>query len=779
MQQSLKKTPKTFEIIQQKSPVKTKINTVLKYVIYFLVMIVLSQAEIKALRPFSWGFFAALVFFNQNALLLSFFHIVSGIIIDPSVNSLINSVCTIIIMLMASLIHNKLKKPITLPMMIAYALLGQIGYLYVCFKIGSNALNAVLNLLFGAVFLYACITVCHSVLVRKLKYRLNKNDLACIAIFFIALFDGLATFSFFGDIAARAFFCLTMLIIAYTIGGGAACGYGVFCGFGVSLATNDITYIASFVTIALTASLFIEISRIMTASAAVLTDIVFGLYFASYADYTFISVLALGMGGLCFILMPKSVLIRMREMFVGASSTLAARNIVNRGKEQLYKRLKELSRIFSDMDRIFRTTVRGCMPLEKTIDVMADELPLNLCSTCSNYPKCYERKDDIIMSFKDILRPAIKKGRATIIDIPAYLTSRCEKVNTLINLINTMIDSYKKNNLVVENLDISRVLVAEQLGGISKMMLSIAEETKQGITFDINNERTLIEELTYNDIICQEVILSQERSGGLNAEMVVMNGSYELDTLKNITSSVLKKKMAVTDEEQGNGSGWNIVTLKTVPPFDVIFGSACMPKTGNTISGDRHSFEKINDDKFFMALCDGMGAGESAERLANTALQLIENFYKAGFDNNTILSSVNKFLAYTGEESFSAIDICVINLRECTCDIIKLGAPYSIIKHGIESEIVEGGTLPMGILEEAKPAVFRKLLRANDMIILSTDGITDVFADPENYKAFINSVNTSNPQVMADEIMNYCVKEDKNAPHDDMSVICARIFPVI
>lgn len=779
MQQSLKRTPKTFEIIQKKSNTKTIINILLKYLIYFLVLIVLSRAEIKTIRPFAWGFFVALVFFNQNSLVLSFLYIGAGIIIDPTINTLISSVFIALVMLLTSFIHLKIKKPISLPLLFVYALLGQTGYLYVCFNMGYNALNSVLNLLFGSVFLYTCITVCHCLLIRRLKYKLNKNDLACIAVFFVALFNGLASFAYFGDAVTRACFSLTMLIIAYSVGSSAACGYGVFCGLGATLATNDITYAASFVTMALTASMFVELSKIMTASSTVLIDLVFGLYFNSYTDYSFISVLSLGLGGLCFVLLPKSALLRMREMFVGASSTLAARHIVNRGKEQLYKRLKELSRIFSDMDRIFRTTVRGLTPLDKTVDVMADEIPLKLCSSCANYPRCYEHKEDIIMSFKDILRPAMQKGRATIIDIPTYLTSRCEKVNTLINLINDMTDSYKKNNLVIENLDISRVLVAEQLGGISKMMLSVAEETRQGITFDLNNERTITEELTYNDIICQEVVLSQERAGGVIAEMVLMNGSYELDNLKYITSKVLKKKMAVVAEEQGRDKEWDIITLKTIPPFDVIFGSACAPKTGNTISGDRHSFEKINDDKFLMALCDGMGAGQSAERLSNTALQLIENFYKAGFDNMTILTSVNKFLAYTGEESFSALDICVINLRECTCDLIKLGAPYGIIKHGVESEIIQGGTLPIGILEEAKPAVFRKLLHANDMIILSTDGITDVFGDCENYKAFINSINTSNPQVLADEIMNYCIKADKNAPHDDMSVICARIFPVI
>jgi stage II sporulation protein E len=772
----MKITAKTFENINKK---KIRLQIFLKYLTYFLIMLTLARANIDSLRPFAWGLYVALVFFGQNALIVSLLYFGASAIIEPTINSLISAVCIVLVMLIASIIHLKAKKPMTLPLLFLYAFLGQGGYLYVCFSVGYNALNAVLNLMFGMVFLYACVTVCHSVIVRGLKYRLNKNDLACLAFFIVALFNGLASFDFVSDAVVRAVFCLTMLIIVYSVGAAPACGYAVFCGLGVTLATKDITYAASFVTCALTAGLFTEISKIMTAVAPIFTDIVFGLYFNSYFNYGFVSVLALAAGGVCFFFLPNSALARIRELFVGANTTLAARNIVNRGREQLYKRLKNLSRIFSDMDRIFRTSVRGNIPLDKTIDVMADEIPLRLCSSCPNYPRCYEYKEDIIMSFKDMLAPALKKGRATIIDMPTYLTSRCEKVNALLNLVNDMIENYKKDNLVIENLDISRVLVAEQLGGISKMMLSVAEETRQGVLFDLNKERALLEELTYNDIICQEAILSQEKLGCMSAELVLMSGSYDPESVTRIASKVLNKKMGIISEENASDSNWNIITLKTAPPYDVIFGAACAPKAGNAISGDRHSFEKISDDKFLMALCDGMGAGQSAERLSNTALALIENFYKAGFDNMTILSSVNKFLAYTDDESFSALDICIINLRECACDMIKLGAPYGILKNGPDSEIIEGASLPMGILEESKPTVFRKLLKANDMIILSTDGVTDVFKDFGSYKAFVDSINTLNPQVMADTILDYCVKADKSAPHDDMSIICARIFPLL
>lgn len=750
-----------------------------KYSLYFLIFAVLSRAEINSLRPFAWGFYIALVFCGQNILVLSALYIGASVMIEPTVNTLIAVICTALVLMGASVVHLKIKKPMTLPLLYVYAFAGQIGYQYVCFMGGYNALNAILTLVFGLVFLYACVTVTHCVLVRKLKYRLNKNDLACFAIFIIAVFNGLNSFTFAGDALARAAYALTMLIVVFAVGGGTAAGYGVCCGLGVSLASGDITYLASFAAMAIICGLFTEISKIMAAASVMLSDVIFGLYFNSYLNFGIVSVVSLAVGGICFIFLPNSALLRIREIFVGASDTLAARHIVNRSREQLWRRLKELSRIFADMDNIFRTTVRGNAPLEKTVDIMSNEIPLKLCADCAANSRCFEHVDDIILSFKDVLKPALQKGRVNIIDIPTYLTSRCEKVNTMLNLINNMIDTYKKHNLVVENLDASRVLVAEHLGGISKMMQSVAEETRAGISFDFQNERSVLEELTYNDIICQEIVLSDEPNGVTSAELVLRADTYEPIRLKKIISKVLKKNMAVINEENAHILGWNMVTLKTATPFDVVFGSASAPKAGNTLNGDTFSFLKINDDKFLMALCDGMGAGVSAERLSSSALSLVENFYRAGFDNMTILSSVNKFLTIANEETFSALDICIVNLRDCTADLIKLGAPYGILKHGLESELIEGGTLPLGILEELRPTVSRKILRPNDIIIMGTDGITDVYEGPEEYRSFVNGIATVNPQILADEILNYCVKSDKSAPHDDMSVICARIFPLV
>lgn len=218
------------------------------------------------------------------------------------------------------------------------------------------------------------------------------------------------------------------------------------------------------------------------------------------------------------------------------------------------------------------------------------------------------------------------------------------------------------------------------------------------------------------------------------------------------------------------------MALKTAPKYDIIFGTAGTKKAKSEISGDSYSLIKIDSDKFMMALCDGMGSGKKAEKTSNLAMGIIENFYKAGFDNELILSSANKLLSLGNDEMFSALDLCVVDLRKGVSDLIKLGAPIGLIKTKKGIEIIDGSALPLGVLDEAKPTIKKIVLSASDTIILATDGITDSFYSSEDYANFVNNLDEQNPQKMADEILKQAIKNNGGSALDDMTILVAKVF---
>jgi stage II sporulation protein E len=72
-----------------------------------------------------------------------------------------------------------------------------------------------------------------------------------------------------------------------------------------------------------------------------------------------------------------------------------------------------------------------------------------------------------------------------------------------------------------------------------------------------------------------------------------------------------------------------------------------------------------------------------------------------------IMQSVNQLLQISGQDVFSALDIAVFNQASGEMDFIKVGASDGFIKREDSVEVVEAGSLPIGILEDPKsPAQF-------------------------------------------------------------------------
>ena len=217
--------------------------------------------------------------------------------------------------------------------------------------------------------------------------------------------------------------------------------------------------------------------------------------------------------------------------------------------------------------------------------------------------------------------------------------------------------------------------------------------------------------------------------------------------------------------------------LEISPKYDVAIGSSVRIKGGKKICGDTHSFCKVDNDKFMVTICDGMGSGEGAKNISSLTSSLIGYFYKAGFDNDVILSSINKLLSYSEYDNYSTMDLCVIDTKKNYYDFIKLGACNGYLKRENGAmEIIESNNLPIGILEDIRPHITHKIISPMDMLILVSDGVYDAFANDINFVDFVSTIDIINPQTLSDAIMDKALSFSDGVPYDDMTVLCVRVF---
>lgn len=759
---------------------KTKVNFVIvaKYIALFVMFYICSIASIKGnIYPFAFGLYFSLLWCEQNLLILSIIYLITNYLTFMSLTMLLPAVICVAFAVIVFLLHKRFNKPISWWLLGIYATISQVPNFYFVSGSAELAVTNLISIFVGLLFMFACLKIFKYIFLRGVALKLTIDEIVCLGLICFVASLGLTNINLLGIKFISIFSVFLILLTTYIYPSGAGIITGIIFGLGYAINSGDFNLVALYGIFGVVAVAFKNKIKYFSVLAVLLCEIVFGLYFNIYGDYSILNVVSVVIGEIGFLLINDNILKLFQIMLGGLSEQTAVRNVVNRSRDGLCKRMYEISQVFFEMNTVFRGLIKGVLPAEDAKFMLVQEIQSNVCKDCPERHKCWRVLNaETNEVFSDLVSTGLERGKVLILDIPPFLNSRCNRTTTILNAINQLLVSYKQYTTMVTNMDSSRVLVAEQLEGVSKLLRVLADETKQNVTFDISKENAIIEELNYKNIVCSEALLYEQNKGQVSLTLVVRKKDMLKDKIEKVASKICGGKMIITEVTNSHIEGFCVVELKTAPKYDVIFGCSGCAKQDNSVSGDTYSFLKISSDKILLAICDGMGNGENAKKTSDTAINLLENFYKAGFENEIILSSVNKLLSLNADERFSAIDLCVVDLNDATADFVKLGSPEGLIKRQENVEVLTCNALPLGILDEIKPTIIKRLLNYEDMVILCSDGVIDSFTNIEELAIFINGIETKNPQVLSDAILNKTLQNYNNEPKDDCTVICARVF---
>ena len=108
----------------------------------------------------------------------------------------------------------------------------------------------------------------------------------------------------------------------------------------------------------------------------------------------------------------------------------------------------------------------------------------------------------------------------------------------------------------------------------------------------------------------------------------------------------------------------SVVRLVEAGSYQMLYGAAWTPKTGQEVSGDNYTFVQNPDGQAIMSLSDGMGSGQTASRESQKVIELTEQLLETGFSARAALKLVNTILLLTGSEQHPAtLDLCCIDLN--------------------------------------------------------------------------------------------------------------------
>ena len=171
-----------------------------------------------------------------------------------------------------------------------------------------------------------------------------------------------------------------------------------------------------------------------------------------------------------------------------------------------------------------------------------------------------------------------------------------------------------------------------------------------------------------------------------------------------------------------------MLTFGERPLFTATFGTAGRPAKGQNVSGDALDCFCDTSGRAQLLLCDGMGTGRAAAVDGQMAARLTGQLLRAGFAAESAARLVNVALGLKSaeQESGATLDLLTVDLYTGRAGLFKAGAAPSFLVRGGLPRMLEGASLPMGVLESLVGRSTTFALDSGDWVVLVSDGaLTD------------------------------------------------------
>jgi stage II sporulation protein E len=752
-------------------PLKINTKNALMYMLYGFALIFINFATDDI--PLSSGLFFAMLICGTNPIVCSALYILSSAVY-LSLTTLLCFIFQSVFLSAITLIYRRTKRKVgieyiayltiaLMPYIVFYEIRTDIFYGFFDNTYIIKGIYAVISCLYS-LFAVKCV---HTLLYRIYRCRLKEDEALSISVVVITLLLGI--YNLVGNVYYQAICAgLIVFFVRFTRKPTAIIG-AVIVSLPASISTLSLGHITTSIILCTILLLFVRCGRFapsVISLAYVLAYYLLYGYFETSTQYIILRCIVLILCTVAPTIWSDKTL---KEIYmkITLQETLPD-SALDRSRKRTSEKLYRISEVFREIECAFCS-------IDETPDEsgakkkMLEELKEKCCKNCERQTKC--SRTTVYIGFKKLVDSGCIKGKVNLIDLPTEVTTNCSSPTDIMTKLNGLLYEYRRYMTEAENARSGRKLLAQQARGVSDVMKNCAVELCKSLTLYRHEENELKTTLANEGIVCPELYISGD-SGEVLA-MVEKNCN-----IKKILTTIEKKleKRYVLKDKLASGGDRNYLVFGRAPELDATFGVAYKIKKGERISGDTHSVIRISENKFLMALSDGMGSGEYAQKVSATAISLIEAFYRAEMPEEGVLETINKLLSFNRDERFTCIDITAINLDSGMADFIKIGSPAGIILREGEVKVLESDSLPLGILDSLHPTICREQVQSGDMIVFMSDGITSAFPSQTELYEFMQSAHRLNPQSLADEILNKALTLTKMEANDDMTVICTRLF---
>ncbi|MDO4547984.1 MAG: SpoIIE family protein phosphatase [Clostridia bacterium] len=497
---------------------------------------------------------------------------------------------------------------------------------------------------------------------------------------------------------------------------------GAVAGVAAAVATGEATLAATLSIMGLTAGLTLPLGRGWSSLSFILANTALAL-FVDISGVVALSPAACVATGVIYALIKEETLEKISGWMCPACSAPDASALASRLRQASARRLEALQKVFETLADGY-----GDFPCAEDEQSMTGKLRDTLCEGCPGYEKCWSGNDDRAGRLLCGLIAETLKGNPLdeSDELAPEKARNCRRAAIIPRRLAPLLRRFDQDRKrLIRSRDNAQTL-SRHFSSAGKIISGMVESLDAPL--DVDNE------------MCATAVAALEREGISDARVIVMRGEGievaatrdeiwledEARQAQRALSKALGQPMRAAFSRGGD------VTLRLVqaPRLCANVGYACRPMTPGALCGDSYVATGLNAGRVLIALSDGMGAGTRAAGESQRTVELIRRFMTADIDDNLALDAINQLLLIrNADEMFATADICVIDLNAARAKFVKQGACASYIVRDRQVEKIEGGKLPLGILDEVCPGARETELREGDIVVMITDGVCDEASD--------------------------------------------------
>jgi len=756
--------------------------------IHFIIMaVLLGRAVIlNTISPFALAFFAITYYLKRDKLvIISIF-----LLIGSSISQLNYQGIYMFFGMVIYLLLLKWKSEISYaPFIVALSILipRSVFYLYIGSEPIFSWLMIFIESIFGFVLTLIFFQAMPILLYNNKKITLNQEEIIALTIVLASVITGTIGWSIDGYSVENIISKYFILIFSFVGGGTIGASVGVVTGLILSLSSTSSVYQISLLAFSgLLAGLLKQAGRIGVVIGFLLGTTILSVYLGTEEEVWVIFTES-SFAVLTFLLTPKIILKGVEKYIPGTDEYHNHyQDYVNQIKKITSDKIEQFAYMFTQLAKSFQE-ISYTPKFEQTeqIDHFINQITNTHCQTCWKRRKCWDEEFfktycviTELMTTIEIKKEFSKK------DIPQNIQAHCVKFEQVAYQLVDIYESYEEHLYWKTQLEESRLLVSEQLHGVSKVMKDFAYEIKKEEKELMVQEEQIHHSLETFGLSVLQVNIHKLEIGNVEIEVIQPSCQGKEKCIKMVApiiSEVIGENVIIKERNCNyKNDGSCKILLKSAKTFEIETGFASAAKDGKWLSGDSFNTIEISNGKYAIALSDGMGNGERAQKESKTTLELLKQLLNSGFDKTFSIKTVNSILLLRShEEIFSTIDLTIIDLFNGNAEFMKVGASPSFIKRKNEIYTISGNNLPIGIIQNIEVDSKEFILESGDLLIMITDGIYDSPKHIPNkdiwIKKMIQEIETDSPQELADLILEKTIRDKRGAISDDMTVIVSKI----